>query len=295
MSFFNNKEEVMDILITEYGKKLYSEGKFKPVYYSFYDEEVIYDTAYAGFVEAQNDSENRIISGTAYSKLQSLYSSCNENYRLDILNSATKASLGFPIGTSDPSVVYYPAWDISILNGKMSSSVVNTNSYNGYTSERDYIPQINLYSENVKIRYTNENFGAINLGKDEQILTREFNNGFLVIQDAYNLFEIVENNVVEGRDNFEIEVFAVEDNNLVPLSFIRKAKEVKNNILLDNPEDGLTNDQMMVMDSLNIDETFVEDHFNILFDSEIPEEQLDIGRLQIYDPTISISPDKDNC
>jgi hypothetical protein len=295
MSFFNSKEEVLDILLTEYGKKLYSEGKFKPVYYSFYDEEVIYDTQYAGFAEAQNDSESRIISGTIYPKLQNLYASSNENYRLDILNSATKASLGSPIGTSDPSVVYYPAWDISILNGKLSSSVLNTASYRGYDSERDYIPQINLYSEDVKIRHTNESFGAINLGKDEQILTREFNNGFLVIQDAYNLFEIVENNVVEGRDNFEIEVFAVEDNNLVPLSFIRKAKEVKNNILLDKPEDGLTNDEMMVMDSLNIDETFVEDHFNILFDSEIPEEQLDIGRLQIYDPTITISPDKDNC
>lgn len=295
MSFFNNKEEVLDILLTEYGKKLYSEGKFKPVYYSFYDEEVIYDTAYAGFTEAQNDSEGRIISGSVYNKLQNLYSSSNENYRLDLLNATTKASLGFPIGTSDSSVVYYPAWDISILNGNMSSSVLNTASYIGYDSQRDYIPQINLYPENAKIRYTNESYGAINLQKDEQILTREFSNGFLVIQDAYNLFEIVENNVVEGNDNFEIEVFAVENNNLVPLSFIRKAKEVKNNILLDKPEDGLTKDEMMVIDSLNIDETFVEDHFNILFDSEIPEEQLDIGRLQIYDPTITISPDKDNC
>ena len=38
MEFFNKKEEVIDIKLTQYGKYLLSQGKFKPVFYSFSDE-----------------------------------------------------------------------------------------------------------------------------------------------------------------------------------------------------------------------------------------------------------------
>ncbi len=46
MTFFNKKEEVMEIQLTQYGKYLLSKGKFKPVYYSFSDDEVLYDPSY---------------------------------------------------------------------------------------------------------------------------------------------------------------------------------------------------------------------------------------------------------
>ena len=46
MEFFDKKEEVMEIHLTSYGKELlYSKGKFKPFYYSFFDEGILYDGA----------------------------------------------------------------------------------------------------------------------------------------------------------------------------------------------------------------------------------------------------------
>ena len=41
MEFFNKKEEVIDLQLTQYGKYLLSLGKFKPVYYAFYDDGIV--------------------------------------------------------------------------------------------------------------------------------------------------------------------------------------------------------------------------------------------------------------
>ena len=48
MEFFNRKEEVLDVELTQYGKYLLSVGKFKPSFYAFFDDDVIYDTQYQG-------------------------------------------------------------------------------------------------------------------------------------------------------------------------------------------------------------------------------------------------------
>lgn len=42
MAFMDNKEEIMSIILTEYGRNLLDEGKFKPVFYAFFDDEVDY-------------------------------------------------------------------------------------------------------------------------------------------------------------------------------------------------------------------------------------------------------------
>lgn len=67
--FFDDKEEVMTIELTEWGKYLYSVGKFKPKYYAFSDDEVLYDGSYAGLTsEEQKDVEDRIMNNTPYLK-----------------------------------------------------------------------------------------------------------------------------------------------------------------------------------------------------------------------------------
>ena len=38
MTFFNKKEEVLDIELTPHGKGLLSQGKFRPSYYLFFDK-----------------------------------------------------------------------------------------------------------------------------------------------------------------------------------------------------------------------------------------------------------------
>ena len=38
MKFLDKKEQVLDIKMTPYGEYLLSQGRFKPEYYSFYDD-----------------------------------------------------------------------------------------------------------------------------------------------------------------------------------------------------------------------------------------------------------------
>ena len=47
-TFLDKKEQVYDLKLTSYGRYLLSVGTFKPVYYAFFDDNVIYDIAYAG-------------------------------------------------------------------------------------------------------------------------------------------------------------------------------------------------------------------------------------------------------
>jgi len=73
MSFFNKKEEVLDVQLTQYGKYMLSKGKFKPVYYTFSDDEILYSTEYAesSKTETKKESSERIQKETQ--RLKNLY------------------------------------------------------------------------------------------------------------------------------------------------------------------------------------------------------------------------------
>ena len=70
MEFFNRKEEVLDVELTQYGKYLLSIGMFKPAMYAFFDDDVVYDIQYQGnppndadanpSTENQKETEKRI-------------------------------------------------------------------------------------------------------------------------------------------------------------------------------------------------------------------------------------------
>jgi hypothetical protein len=75
--FLNKKEQVFDLKLTSYGNYRLSQGNFKPVYYAFYDDNILYDIQYASgkngsgeFVispkELQNDIQRRIKDETQY-------------------------------------------------------------------------------------------------------------------------------------------------------------------------------------------------------------------------------------
>ena len=64
--FINKKEQVYDLRLTAYGRYLISIGKFTPEYYAFFDDNVLYDSNYAGFPEQQNHTEERILNETQY-------------------------------------------------------------------------------------------------------------------------------------------------------------------------------------------------------------------------------------
>jgi hypothetical protein len=60
VEFFNKKEDVIDLQLTEYGKYLLSLGRLRPEYYAFFDDDILYDPECGGFTEHQNSTEGRI-------------------------------------------------------------------------------------------------------------------------------------------------------------------------------------------------------------------------------------------
>ena len=73
MKFFDRKEEVIDLQLTQYGKHLLSKGQFSPIFYAFYDNDILYDSQYTGLIEDQNTIKTRIKDQTPRSKTQYLY------------------------------------------------------------------------------------------------------------------------------------------------------------------------------------------------------------------------------
>jgi hypothetical protein len=72
VEFFDKKQEVLDVKLTRYGRHLLSRGKFKPVYYCFSDDEVIYDQRWISgtlAVEEQSMVEQRIQKDTPQLKV----------------------------------------------------------------------------------------------------------------------------------------------------------------------------------------------------------------------------------
>lgn len=69
MSFFNKKEEVIDIQLTRYGKALLSEGNFRPAYYQFFDDDIVYSQRSPSYTsELQNEVQDRILENTPRNK-----------------------------------------------------------------------------------------------------------------------------------------------------------------------------------------------------------------------------------
>jgi len=138
MEFFDRKEEVMDIQLTQYGKHLLSRGKFRPVFYAFYDDDVIYDLKYAnnGDEEIQKLAEDRIKSTP---RIKSQYVFSGRELKANKVDSGTckgemavcnklqvskvkQYALGLPLGTSEPNTSKHPAWAVKFLKGSLSGS-----------------------------------------------------------------------------------------------------------------------------------------------------------------------------
>ena len=75
MTFFNKKEEVIEIELTSFGKTLHSRGRLKPAYYAFFDDDVIYDGAYGS---SDEDADTRIRVNTPRRRIQANFTSAED-------------------------------------------------------------------------------------------------------------------------------------------------------------------------------------------------------------------------
>ena len=333
MKFLNKKEQVLQIELTQYGKRLLSHGKFDPQFYAFFDDNILYDSEFAGAPEHQNEAHDRITKDTPQLDAQYIFSSIEEGVRKvnDMESeSATRHALSAPLGTSAIEEHEAPSWSIKVLKGSISgSSDVITGSY-----PTEVIPQINvqpvIYKYEVlegdaltttelrdrkdfdpddpevgDAQTLNQPEGQDELGIGKRTLVEQFDDGnFLALYDDSIILEIEENNTPLDRENFEIEVYEVTTETtsdkigsdreiLKPLFFSRRTDLVQNDILLDPEEVAQGED---VSDS---DPNYVEYFFNVKVDSEIEDfafETVDrIRRNELYQPIGDDLDDVEEC
>lgn len=313
MSFFDSKEEVIKLELTTHGKHLLSKGKFKPVYYSFHDEDVLYDSEYADLSETQNSTQTRILEETPFLKPQATYTSVensvNKNKSLllysfskllkqqeEQLESDRDYALYLSLANSAYNNIYAPAWNISVISGAIASSVAHIDNLEGYKnslSPYTKIPQINLSESLYKYK--------VLIDAPEDTLTTELNNGMIVsyisgssyilekaTQEEY-VINVKEENVNNIADNFDIEVFVEQDRYLnindavvtssywKKLNFKKQIQQVKNNILLDTP----------LTFEVEENNSIVEYFLDITIDDELQDGPRDIVSIGTYSTNIT--------
>jgi hypothetical protein len=199
MEFFNQKEEVIDIVLTKKGKELLSQGKFRPYGYKFFDDKISYQVG----GEQQNDIVSRIKS-TPYFKsgIPSLVyeKGIPKNPNVNII-----APYGFfnsddlpnELGQSDQFTEYSPAWNIQFLeaSGTYASSYLSS-SINNSIKIGERIPQFNI-NVNYRIALVNAFYDA---EQDKYFYNDSYQNKFNCVQ------------LILQKDNDDIFVKAVEQN-----------------------------------------------------------------------------------
>tara|TARA_R110000824_G_scaffold173714_2_gene351883 strand:- start:708 stop:1823 length:1116 start_codon:yes stop_codon:yes gene_type:complete len=286
MTFFNKKEEVIEIELTTYGKSLYSRGVLKPSYYAFFDSDVIYDAAYG----STTGNVDQRISDTPRSKVQTNYISAEKNenrevfvgqrgVRLDsfeasfgaspisyeLVEEASRRDTVLPIGSSTNENSYYPAWRSYMLLGETTSSVPYF--YYGETGSVVNIPQIDVKQRTFTakaIRGSDDNssvYGYIFPDGSSVTLKEDSKSEFLLYLE--------EKNSTSNDKNFDIEVYEVRSDSgeeiLYPLKFEKKGElnRIVDGIMLDNdPGSDIDFD-------VTAENNMVEYYFDMELDKEI--------------------------
>jgi len=158
--FFNPKEDVIDLELTQYGKYLLSKGEMRPYFYAFYDDDILYDGACAGLDEPPHSSHSRIKDETPRTKAQYVFSGIEtEIKRINKLITSNLAELGseqvqptadkanalpMPLGTSGPNTNKSPAWNLFLGKAQITSSLTHISASNNNVPLVN-IPQLDVY------------------------------------------------------------------------------------------------------------------------------------------------------
>jgi hypothetical protein len=277
MLFSNKKEEVIDLKLTMHGRKLLSEGVFKPVYYAFYDDNILYDASrvsgsaanpnegIVGGFEIQNNIQKRIREETPYLKAQHNFSS--REVRSEDPRQTTEREKNYilesPLGTVDINSFKSPAWEISFLHN--SSSAYTTAFQNSNKHQLVQIPQIETrieYDTAVAFNVPGSKGLPRGFEEDPELNSNVFGDGtYMAVDPDYILLNIEEKNSVFTSKNYDIEIYESGSNGWNKLDFKKRPEEIVNNILVDKPP----------QPSIDLDPSYVEYFFDVLVDEEIPE------------------------
>ena len=288
MEFFNKKEDVIDLKLTQFGRHLLSKGKFKPKFYSFFDDNVLYNSERAGQNELQNNSEQRI-KDTSYMRHQVSISSlekkfANQYEQIFVTGQAKIGSeslqttpeknylLPGPLGMSELTSEHAPSWSIQYLNGSLSGSSKSLTLTE--KSGGEHVLQIPQLESLVTVRVEAQNDGFVDPLIDDEFEQGPYLTEYDVISEDNELFvmlKVSENNSFFQKKNFDIEVFEIEEEDqngtiievLHPLYF-SELPDVENELdFLEQTDNSF---------DPSADERFVDYYFDLLVDDEIEKE-----------------------
>tara|TARA_Y100001973_G_C5196558_1_gene334649 strand:+ start:1516 stop:2595 length:1080 start_codon:yes stop_codon:yes gene_type:complete len=245
MSFFDKKEEVIEIKLTSYGKYRLSKGEFTPKYYAFFDDDILYNSGFAGGSSEEPYPEKRIQDETpstrgtttniGLDKLVSMtqnkesYDGPDERYDYVVASVTDMDTVSLPIGTSDPANIHAPAWNIKILKGNInfgsfhetnldprstylipniSSSIdYSTNIYN----QTDVVGATELAERTKAEQAYSETMGTITSPSSNHLVTYFPDGSLITITDGSLIFDFKEDNVEYQNENFTIEVYRIDE------------------------------------------------------------------------------------
>ena len=299
MTFFDKKEEVLEIKLSSYGKQKLAAGTFKPVYYAFFDDDILYDGARAGIVEDNNNIEPRIQENTPSMRVQTSFTDLEKRIMKQthdinsegVYHDSNVTDLKYdpsvfqdydglrnvlPLGNSQLGNQHVAAWEIGFLEGKFYNSRSTTNDpsvtcSSPYTCQKPIlnIPQLNCNLE-VQPMLVEKTFKGVSdpeTGRYVAVNTDE--NMFIRLKDDYILLDVAENNVDLLNDSFSLEVYEIitdsttQEEKLYPKMFKREIQQVVNGILLDDDE---INAQISEVD---VTPEFADFYFSISVDDKI--------------------------
>lgn len=298
--FFDDKQEVMDFELTDWGKYLLSIGKFKPAKYAFFDDGVLYDSSYAGSSsEPQKEVENRIFNETP--RLKSItkvrekkgsYIEYDYAQSMDVptfanpLNSLTNKTISDKVnlinrlyeqsskdkfsildhilGTANSNTSKSPSFNVRFLKAPLSSSA----EYLQTNHKVFNIPQLNVDLE-YKIAAFSGSLKPKWFQQDSTLSSQKFKDGsYIAVEPNFLLLDITEENTDFQSENFKIELFEVKDSNELELKTL-KMLTANDGV---NEQGFLEDDNSLITWNFTDDDITKDDveyYFNISLDSQI--------------------------
>lgn len=300
MKFFDSKEEVLDVQITKYGRNMLSKGLWKPVYYSFFDDNVLYDSEYGGYTENKNSAETRIQDDTPLLTTQHNFTGRDEYLFDGVGDILERKRIGiyeslnvmpYSLGTTEFESTKTPAiraqflqGEIDALENNLTGNVRTTNigstSGTHYSQQLLKIPQLEMEVEyKITVAETGPSAQKFNFEIDRALTPGNIyiDGAEVLVGPEQILFVVEEKNASFGFHNFDIEVYEITDEVgvfgeqiLNPLDFVKPVEMVRNNILLDRKEaEELAGRLNGIGPEITPD--FVRYYFDINVDDEIDE------------------------
>tara|TARA_R110000822_G_scaffold28392_2_gene84449 strand:- start:302 stop:1132 length:831 start_codon:yes stop_codon:yes gene_type:complete len=245
VSFINKKERVIQIELTQFGKKLLSKGNFKPQFYQFFDDDIIYDNEYGGTEDAINGAQDRIKDAIRLepqylrSGIETRFDQESKEIEMGVkdifqqLRQSQNANeerklLAFPLGTMNLATQEIPMFKLRSYDTPIKNEEI---AYLTQSGEHAKIPQIDLnptYSLNIDTTQATGDLGQL---YDSETFSVDFSQDKIEFLDGSFLetspenvtISLEESSVKYTKENFEIEIYEVlQGGDLVRIDEIEK-------------------------------------------------------------------------